>query len=325
MANLKENIERMKTETFGCEIEMYHITQQGASRIIARVLNEYYRVNTCDVIYDGSHLHNYVVVDPTGRKWQCVSDSSINGFGGACEFVTPILRYDDIELLQTIVRALRNAGAKSDDRTGGCGVHIHVGIKNDQYPATPKSIRNLANIVKNHERLIVKSIKMSRNRYTGFARGISQRLIDELNAKKPDTWDKLKDLHYRVLGGGTSHYSDSRYYFLNLHAVWDKGTTEFRCFEFQGQLHAGWLKAWIQLCLAIVSYSKIVSYARPHEVYDTNEKYCMKTWLTNLGLIGDEFKTCRTLMLRRLDGDASQKTPRTIGDCLDDLGLDIDQ
>lgn len=317
MANLKNNSELLKLETVGVEIEGYGLTQSKVANHIQDLFNTKYGMNR-ESYFEGVHLSNYVAIDGQGRKWNVVSDGSLSAGNGTFELVTPILHYDDIELLQEVVRYLREKGAKSDNRHG-CGVHIHVGIKNDTNPATPKSIRSLANVVKNHEKLIVKAIKMSNDRYySGYAKGISQDLIKALNSKKPKTWDALKKIHYDVLGGGQMHYSSSRYYFLNLHAIWDKGTVEFRCFEFQGNLHAGWLKAWIQLCMALVSYSKLIGYARPHEVYDTNEKFCMKNWLNNLGLIGDEFKTCRVLFLRRLQGDASQKTPATVNP-MDDL------
>lgn len=42
-----------------------------------------------------------------------------------CELVTPILKYENIETLQELIRRLRKAGAKSD-YTRGCGVHIHA-------------------------------------------------------------------------------------------------------------------------------------------------------------------------------------------------------
>lgn len=302
------NSTRLKTETVGVEVEGYGMTREQVAKAVQEILNQEYGTNYVSY-YDGSHLGNYVALEDNGRKWNVCSDASLSSSNGTFELVTPILHYADIELFQKILRHLREKGARSDSQHG-CGVHIHVGLKNDEYPSTPKSIRALTNIVKNHERLIVKAIKMDNERYTGYAKGINPRLVDELNKKKPTTWNALKKIHYDTLGGNSnSHYSGCRYYFLNLHAIWDKGTVEFRCFEFQGNLHAGWMKAWIQLCMALVSYSKIVSYARPHEVYDTNEKWAMKNWLNNLGLIGDEFETCRVLFLRRLQGDASQKVP----------------
>jgi len=37
----------------------------------------------------------------------------------------------------------------------------------------------------------------------------------------------------------------------------------------------------------------------------------MRTWLLRLGFIGDEFKTARELLTKRLDGDAAFRSGRT--------------
>jgi hypothetical protein len=336
MANLRENADRLKLETFGVEIEMYNITQEKAQMLIADYFFRKYGFHC--TTGTGFHLHDHYIIDHRGRKWHCYSDASLSGNDAydndTCELATPVLHYDDIEELQEIVRMLRTEGHAKSDSQHGCGIHIHIGIPNDVYEASPRMVRNLVNVVANHQKIIAKAIGFSSSRASHYSRFISNDLVSKLNSRRPRTWDALKELHYDTLGGTASEkYNDARYYFLNLHAMWnkghgvevnplEKGTVEFRCFEFHKSLHAGELKTWIQLCMAMVSYSKIVAYVTPHEVYDENEKYCMKNWLNNLGLMGDEFKTCRKLMMRRLEGDPAQRTPRTIRvDTLDDLDI----
>ena len=51
-----------------------------------------------------------------------------------------ILRYEDIELLQQVVRKLREKGAKADNT---CGIHVHV----DATAYTAKNLWNLVNIM----------------------------------------------------------------------------------------------------------------------------------------------------------------------------------
>ena len=99
---------------------------------------------------------------------------------------------------------------------------------------------------------------------------------------------------------------------LNLHATFTKGTVEFRLFQFdaptadrKGGLHAGQLKSYIQLCLALSQLAKDVRTASPKPQQNENPKYAMRTWLLRLGFIGDEFKTARDLYTKRLDGDAA--------------------
>ena len=115
----------------------------------------------------------------------------------------------------------------------------------------------------------------------------------------------------RIWYGGTSrrdtHYDDSRYHCLNLHSVFQKGTVEFRLFN--GTVHAGKIKAYIQLCLAIGAQALNQSCASRRKTVTENEKYTFRTWLLRLGLIGDEFKTARGHLLEHLDGCIAWRDP----------------
>ena len=104
---------------------------------------------------------------------------------------------------------------------------------------------------------------------------------------------------------------------LNLHATFTKGTVEFRLFQFdtpsaerKGGIHAGQLKSYIQLCLALSQMAKTVRTASPKPQQNENPKYAMRTWLLRLGFIGDEFKTARDLFTNRLDGDSAFRNGR---------------
>lgn len=104
---------------------------------------------------------------------------------------------------------------------------------------------------------------------------------------------------------------------LNLHATFTKGTIEFRLFQFdapssgkQNGLHAGQLKSYIQLCLALSQLAKQVKTASANPQQTENPKYAMRTWLLRLGFIGDEFKTARELYTKRLEGDTAFRNGR---------------
>ena len=109
------------------------------------------------------------------------------------------------------------------------------------------------------------------------------------------------------------HYNNnSRYHMLNYHATFTKGTIELRLFQFdppadgkQNGIHAGQLRAYIQLCLALSEMAKEVKNASPKPQHTENPKYAMRTWLLRLGFIGEEFATAREFLTRNLDGDAS--------------------
>ena len=321
--NLTHNAELMKSQTIGVEIEMGKISKIETARIIGNYFNEKYGV---DIEIWNAGAHNAVNVygkpDANGnpRVWKCMDDGSSSGDWGhiSCEMVTPILTYDDIPDLQEIVRRLRGAGARSGAHWNS-GVHIHIGADFDRDGGlTAKSTRNLVNLIASHERLICDAVNVSPNR-ANWCRFVDPHFLREINRKKPTTKRALEILWYGHTGTVHDHYDPTRYHLLNLHAIWDKGTVEFRCFEFHNNLHAGELKSWIQMCLAMMSYAKLVNRCSPRPVETDNPKYAMKTWLINMGLSGAEFKTCRKMLTKNLAGDTAYKIPRAhVADVDDD-------
>ena len=302
-------IEAMKQQTIGVEVEMNNITRQAAARVAA----EYFGTGRFEDTARRNGYSAWSAWDASGREWKFVSDSSIHGPSAEeCEMVTPILRYDDMELLQGLIRKLRRANAKSD-ATRGCGVHIHIGANGH----TPQTLRNLANIMASHEELLVDALGLNRNddRYGYYCKPVNPTFLGTLNRRKPTTMAQLADIWYTTQDADchrSAHYNSSRYHMLNLHATFTKGTVEFRLFQFdapangrQNGLHAGQLKAYIQLCLALSQMAKQVKTASPKPQQNENPKYAMRTWLLRLGFIGDEFETARDLLTRRLAGDTA--------------------
>ena len=311
MKNTQEFIDAMKQQTLGVEIEMAGVTRQKAATLVAGYFG---RPDT--VSHDGGGYDAWSCRDRQNRAWRFMSDSSIRsqGLNGTCELVTPILQYDDIETLQEIIRLLRHAGAVSDPRHG-CGVHIHIGADGH----TAQTLRNLANIMAAHEDLLSAAIWIDRGRASSFCRPVDPRFLQQVNAKKPRTMQELADVWYQSQGceyGRNAHYNDSRYHQLNLHSVFTKGTVEFRLFQFdnphtsqgrtfKGGLHAGKLKAYIQLALALSQSAKTVRSANPEKHQTDNPRYAMRCWLLRLGFIGDEFATAREHLTKKLAGDAA--------------------
>ena len=300
-------IEEMKKQTIGVEIEFTGITRGRAAEIIA----DYFGT---EAYYEGGGYRVWDIRDQKGRKWMVERDSSIIPTGGddtRCELVTPVLKYEDIETLQEIARLLRKAGAKAD-ATYKCGVHIHVGAQGH----TAKRLRNLANIMASREQLIGKAIRIGQNRMH-YCQVTDQDFLNRLNTKKPETMEELKKVWYNDRQNYHAHYDSTRYHMLNLHATFTKGTVEFRLFNFaqpgngkRNGIHAGELKAWIQLCMAMSQQAKMVKTASPKQPQVENEKFAMRTWMNRLGLIGEEFKTARILLMRNLDGDAAWRYGR---------------
>ena len=311
-AKVARQIEEMKKQTIGVEVEMNNITRQKAAKLAA----DFFGTNRFqDTAYRNGYC-TWSAWDAQGREWKFQRDSSIHGPDSEkCEMVTPILTYADMETLQELIRKLRKAGAKSDP-TRGCGVHIHIGAKGH----TPQTLRNLANIMASHEQLLADALAIDHGRMRSYCRMVNPAFLNEVNSKKPTTMAKLADIWYTSNGasyGRDQHYNDSRYHMLNLHATFTKGTVEFRLFQFdapangkQNGLHAGQLKSYIQLCLALSQMAKEIRTASPKPQQTENPKYAMRTWLLRLGFIGDEFKTARELLTKRLDGDAAFRSGR---------------
>ena len=305
-------ISEMKNQTIGVEVEMNSITRQAASKLAA----EYFGTGRWEDTARRNGYCTWSAWDANGREWKFQKDVSIAGPDAEkTELVTPILRYEDIETLQELCRRLRKAGAKSD-ATRGCGVHIHIGANGH----TPQTLRNLANIMASHEDLLADALRLDRRRMDRYCRTVDPDFLRLLNQRKPKTMAALADVWYRGNGadyGRSQHYNDSRYHMLNLHATFTKGTIEFRLFQFdapangkQNGIHAGQLKSYIQLCLALSQLAKDVRTASPKPQQNENPKYAMRTWLLRLGFIGEEFATARDFLTRNLDGDAAFRNGR---------------
>lgn len=313
---MKENtirqIAQMKAQTFGTEVEMNNITRRDAAKVAA----DYFGTSRYENTAYRNGYQTWSAYDQQGREWKFSRDCSIVGPDDQkCELVTPILKYEDMELLQGLIRALRKAGAKSSP-SRGCGVHIHVGIKGlDGRDHDARTLRNLVNIMAAHEQQIGRAIYIDRGRTGTYCKTVDPRFLKQVNEKKPTTMAQLADVWYQSQGascGRTAHYNESRYHMLNLHATFTKGTVEFRLFQFsnehgdfKGGLHAGKLKTFIQLCLAMSEMAKEVKYASPKPQQVENEKYAMRCWLVRLGFIGKEFETARELLLKNMNGNSA--------------------
>ena len=305
----KVQAEKMKTQTIGVEIEMNHISRQKAAEVVA----SYFGTEA----YEASREYGYCAwacKDNDGRVWKFQKDVSIAGPDSEkCEMVTPILTYADIEKLQEIARLLRKANAQSCPAVGA-GVHIHIGA--DGHDA--KTLRNLANIMASHESLLIEALNIDRYRIDRYCRTVDPDFLKAINRRKPETMEELADIWYRGNEyGRDNHYNASRYHVLNLHATFTKGTIEFRLFQFDNPsgtkkngIHAGQLKSYIQLCLALSQMAKDVSKASAKPQQHENPKYAMRTWLLRLGFIGDEFSTARDILTRNLSGDGAFRSGR---------------
>lgn len=295
----------MKTQRFGIEIEMTGITRERAAKVAA----EFFGTN--DHRYTG-HADGYKTwsaFDAEGRKWKFARDVSIGAVRKLgtrivaadddyrTELVSPILKYEDMPFLQELVRQLRHAGALSSPKYG-CGIHVHV----DAAPHTPNTLRNIVNIIASKEDLIYKALEISPSRVSNYCRKTNERMLEEINRKKPKTIAEFEQIWYNG-NIDHSHYNNTRYHGLNLHATFTKGTVEFRLFN--GTTHAGKIRTYITFCLAISHQALTQKRASCRKFETDNEKYTFRCWLLRLGMIGDEFKNCREHLMKALSGNSA--------------------
>lgn len=295
----------LKNQLFGVEVEMTGITREKAARLVAGVLG------TTPSHPESNCYHTRTIADQAARKWKIMRDSSITPIRNddtiepldeyRVEFVTPPLNYSDIELLQNIIRKLRENGAKAHS---SCGIHIHVDGANH----TAVSLRRLVNFMTARQDLIYEALQIG-DRESNWCHKLNKTLLDAMKKDKNLTKEKAEEIWYSRANDGYcggidhQHYNSTRYHGVNLHSFFTKGTVEFRLFN--STLHAGKIKAYIQFCLAvsawaITSQEKIVF--RSMEGYSPEQKVTiMRNILTHrFGLYGDEFKTCRLHLMTPL-------------------------
>lgn len=298
------NFEGIKTRKFGIEIEMTGLTRSQAAKAISEVLGN-------EPTHDGGYYDTFSVMDEKGRKWSVVYDSSIkcvNSVGNpasgsyAVELNSPVLEYEDIPLLQEVIRALRHAKGRCGPEYC-CGTHIHISA--DDY--TPQQIRNLVNIFSSKEDFLWDALQVSTAR-EGYCQKCDPDFVAKLNRQKPKTMEGIKQLWYRGnMDDQYQHYSNTRYRALNLHSFFQHGHYEIRCCN--SSLHAGEVRAQIVLALAISNAAMTKKYCSPQVSHSDNMRYSFRVWLLNLGLIGDEFKNCRMHLLKHLTGNIAWRHP----------------
>ena len=293
----------MFTNHFGIEIEFTGITRQKAANIAAAYLNGQGRSQ-------GDNYDTQRITPPDGRVWKFMSDGSIDcqrkAQGGiiqanrkySVELVSPVLLYrEDIDTLQGLVRRLRKAGGFANP---SCGIHIHLDGSNH----TPRSIRNFVNIIASHNDLFYKALQIKPERMR-YCKKMDVWLVQRMNQAKPTTFADIESIWYEgYRENRNQHYHNSRYHFLNLHSFFHgHHTVELR--GFNGTLHAGKIRAYIVLALALNHQALTQKSARYQKVQEENERCAMRTYLNRIGFIGDEFKNCREHLYQHLSGNAA--------------------
>ena len=286
---------------FGSEIETVGRTRQTVAEAIRTVVGGTVRHVGTPVCYDP-----WEVTDTRGRIWKVVADSSLTSVPShlRAEVVSPILTYGDLEELQRVVRSIRKlAGAKV---SSACGLHVHV----DASAFGGRALANLAKIFYKQEELIIRALGITPERLQRYCRPLRDDFIRDIDRRKPRTREQLNRLWYGYRNTCPIHYDGSRYVLLNLHSAFYRNSIEFR--GYSGTLHAGKVKTAIQFSLAIAAkaLNARAASSRKRKANGRSDRYDLRVFLLHLGLVGDEFKTCRKHLLANLAGSAAWKNGR---------------
>lgn len=302
----------MKEQCFGVEIEMTGVTREEAAQALADYFGTTPR-------YYGHTYDSWTVQDPAGKKWKLMSDSSIQpecqsedgylrlekyskeGKRYKVEMVTPKLTYDELPRLQECMRCVKSIGAKVND---SCGLHVHVDASNHNR----QSLKNLIGIMYSKEDLLFKALQVNEDRAVCWCKKVREPMLKEartLSAEETSDLTQLENIWYEGFenDGRTrrDHYNKSRYYALNLHSVFYRGTVEWRCFN--STLDPAKAAAYVHLCLAMSAQAIAQRSTVMQKTHSDNELFTFRVWLVRLGLNGGEFKETRDILLSHLDGD----------------------
>ena len=293
----------MFTNQFGLEVEFTGITRQEAAKTASYYLNGMVNVS-------GDYYDTHKITVPDGRVWKVMYDGSLHcqkkegrrtvpaSDSYSVELVSPILLYrEDIDQVQALVRRLRKAGGFTNR---SCGIHIHLDGSNH----TARSIRNFVNIIASHNDLFYKSLQIAPERMR-YCKKMDAYLVERMNQIKPKTLTQIESIWYENYTGSRSgRYHNSRYHFLNLHSFFH-GNHTVGLRGFNSTLHAGKIRAYIVLALALNHQALTQKSASYRKVQEENEKFAMRVYLNRIGFIGDEFKSCREHLYQHLDGNAA--------------------
>lgn len=190
-------------------------------------------------------------------------------------------------------------------------MHLHCDAANH----TPKSIRHLVKIFNRLEKLIYMACGVQQSRLNSYCKPNEEDFVRRLTEVREITDASINRTWF---GGRTNftpaRYESTRYHALNLNGLWRQGegcqTVEFRFGEVPDKLHAGKIKAFIVLCLAL-SASALTSKATTErrKKGEQNPKYAFRVAMINLGMVGDEFSTVRKHLMENVPGNSAWKDP----------------
>ena len=307
----------LNNQHYGVEIEFTGIVRERAAKVIADALGSVAQ-------FIGGAYDEWLIVDGNGKKWKVMRDVSIRseywsrdnrryqGYADRSagkqyknELVSPVLGWGDFDALEKILAALGKTKAKVNN---SCGLHVHV----DGVDHTAGSLKNLVGLWVNKEEMLYQALEVDFGRIdyakkyqvgmNGYYGSDTKRFYELIMKEKYSSKDAVGaayyESHHRTFSERNTHYSNTRYYGLNLHSLWQKGTVEFRLFN--STLDFETAKAYIVMSMAINERALSGKGLSLKSGSGKMAREVMVWWLERLGLRGKEFAGVRKVLAAKL-------------------------
>lgn len=239
----------------------------------------------------------YLVKDPHERDWQLLYDESIfaepSRYTCRVELVSPICRYQDLELIEQLVTALKEKGRMKVNAF--CGLHVHV----DGALFDAKKLRNLVNLMAGKESFLYRALPVEASREAAYCKRLRGEFVQALNRQRPDTLEKFQAIWYETMKESWEKLIQSRYYGLNLHSFFENGNVEYRMFPASDAPKR--IRAMVELALMITAQALNRTQIHCQRKPAMEEKAAVRAWLSRLGLVGTEFQETRELLLQQFE------------------------
>lgn len=160
------------------------------------------------------------------------------------------------------------------------------------YGVTADMLRNLVNMLAGKERLITAALALERPVLdAALAEDLAGREIADVDSFVA-VWDELE----QGRAPGMKFSAETRTLLLEMPK--QAPTQEEK-------------EAFAALMVFMVNFAKCIKSASRKPAQEENPKFAFRTWLIRLGMNGDEFKAVRKLMLARLSGNSSFRSPKS--------------
>jgi len=147
------------------------------------------------------------------------------------------------------------------------------------------TLRNLVNMVFSKQALIKKSLAITANTIEDdFSIGINQAKMETLE----DFKTAIEDIGVSSCPGIGFDFNDNTITFF-----------------LEGDVNAEKVNAYIQLVALLNQSAKALKHASAKSKETDNDKFTFRVWLVKLGMIGDDYKMTRKILLERLKGNSA--------------------